>query len=229
MKVTFLGHAACLIEANGTRLVIDPFLRGNPKAALQPEELQVDVVLVTHGHQDHLGDSVEIAKKSDALLIGVHELALYCQALGVKKVHGMSIGGAYNFEFGRIKMVPALHSSALVADGQITYLGAACGYVIQMDQLTIYHAGDTGLFSDMALIGEEFAIDLAILPIGDNYVMGPGDAVRASQLLLPKRVLPIHYDTFPVIRQDVQKFKEQVEEVLGLEVLALHPGESISL
>lgn len=226
MKVTFLGHAACLIEEGGKRIVIDPFLTGNPQATLKPSELQVDAVLVTHGHGDHLGDTVEIAKKSNALVVGIHELALFCQSQGAPRVHGMNIGGAYPFDFGRVKMMPALHSSATMVNGQWVYLGEPCGYIIQMGELTIYHAGDTGLFGDMALIGEQFDIDLAFLPIGNNYVMGPGDALRAVQYLMPKRIVPIHYNTFPVIEQDAEEFKRRVEEISDTECIVLKPGQS---
>ena len=229
MKITFLGHAACLIEEGGKRVVIDPFLTGNPKAAMQAADLQVDAVLVTHGHGDHLGDSVEIAKKSDAMLVGIHELAIYCQGKGAPKTHGMNIGGAYPFEFGRVKMVPALHSSAVMEKGQFIYMGEPCGYILQMGEFTIYHAGDTGLFGDMALIGEQFDIDVAILPIGNNYVMGPGDALRAVQYLMPKQVIPIHYNTFPVIEQDAEEFKRRVEDISDTECVVLNPGESLEI
>lgn len=229
MQVTFLGHAACLIEEGGKRVVIDPFLTGNPVATMKASELNVDAILVTHGHNDHIGDTVEIAKRTNALVVGIHELALYCAGQGAPKVHGMSIGGAYSFDFGRVKMVPAMHSSSIQVNGQMIYLGEPCGFVLQMGDYTIYHAGDTGLFGDMALIGDQFDIDLAILPIGDNYVMGPRDAVRAVQLLMPKAVVPIHYNTFPVIAQDAQEFKRLVEEVTDAECEVLKPGDSVTL
>lgn len=229
MKVTFLGHAACLIEEGGRSIVIDPFLTGNPKAAVQAGDLKVDAVLVTHGHSDHLGDTLRLARESDALVVGIHELALYCQSQGAPRVHGMNIGGAYAFDFGRVKMVQALHSSAAMVNGQLIYLGDACGYIIQMGDFTVYHAGDTGLFGDMSLIGEQFDIDLALLPIGNNYVMGPGDALRAVQMLMPRLVVPIHYDTFPVIQQDAAEFRRRVEEVTDAECVILQPGEKVEL
>lgn len=229
MKITFLGHSATLIEEGGKAIVIDPWLNGNPQAAIKPAELNVDAVLVTHGHGDHLGDTVEIAQNSDALVIGIYELALYCQAQGAPKIHGLSIGGGYNFDFGRVKMVPAMHSSSIMEDGKPIYMGDAGGFVVQMGDLTVYHAGDTGLFGDMALIGEQFDIDVAILPIGDNFVMNPADAVRAIQMLMPKRVVPIHYNTFPVIQQDVQEFKRQVEEVTDAECIVLNSGDHLEI
>ncbi|MGI6037958.1 MAG: metal-dependent hydrolase [Limnochordia bacterium] len=222
MKITFLGHACFLIEGEGYSLVIDPFLRDNPQAARQPEELEVDAVLVTHGHSDHLGDALEIAGNSQTVIIAPFELAMYCERQGAQ-VHPMQIGGGYEFPFGYVKLTPAFHGSAVIGE-TIEYTGNPCGFIFKAEGKTVYHAGDTGLFGDMELIGSE-GIDVACLPIGDNFVMGIEDAVRAVELLQPKKVIPMHYNTFDLIRQDPEEFARRV----GPRAVVLEPGGQLEI
>ena len=206
-KLTYLGHSAFLVEGSQGRIVIDPFLTGNPVAAAKPEEVKVGWVLLTHGHGDHIGDSVAIAKANNATIIAPFELANYCGGQGAE-VHPMHIGGAREFPFGRVKLTIAHHGSC-APDG--TYTGNPCGFLVTMDGTTLYHPGDTGLFLDMQLIGEMNPIDVAVLPIGDNFTMGIDDAVKATELLKPGMVIPMHYKTFDVIDVDPQEFVARVE------------------
>jgi len=224
-KLTFLGHSAWYIEGSNVRLVIDPFLTDNPQSKFKPGDLQVDYVLLTHGHGDHLGDAVEIAKQNNATLVAPYELALYCQNKGVENIHPMHIGGGYNFPFGRVKLTIAHHGS-MAPDG--TYTGNPCGFLVTVDGKTIYHAGDTGLFYDMKLIGETNSIDAALLPIGDNFTMGIDDAVKAVELLQPRLAIPMHYKTFDVIDADPEEFVRKVSEK-GLKAQVVPPGESIEI
>lgn len=229
MKVTFHGHSCFLIETNHARLLIDPFLSGNPAAVLQPDEVDVDVILLTHGHNDHLGDTVEIAKRTKAQVIASHELATWLSWQGVE-AHGMSIGGRYQSNFGLVQLTPAFHGNGYVDEEkrEIVYMGMPAGLVIQVDGKTLYHAGDTSLFSDMQLIKRKYQIDLAMLPIGDNYTMGPDDAVLAAEWVGAKRVVPMHYNTFPVIEQDPDSFVKKLA-AKAITGVVLKAGESIDL
>lgn len=225
LKLTWFGHAALGLETGGYRLLVDPFLSGNPAASASPEGISADFVLITHGHGDHVGDAVQIAKRSDALVISNFEICNWIAKQGVK-THAQHLGGGFRHPFGYLKLTLALHGSAL-PDG--SYGGNPAGFLLTAnDGQKIYLAGDTGLFGDMRLIGEE-GIDLAVLPIGDNYTMGPADALRAVKLIAPRHVVPIHYDTFPLIAQDVQRWAQQVEQETGSKVHILKPGESLSL
>ncbi len=225
LKLTWFGHAALGLETGGYRLLVDPFLSGNPAASASPEGISADFVLITHGHGDHVGDAVQIAKRSDALVISNFEICNWIAKQGVK-THAQHLGGGFRHPFGYLKLTLALHGSAL-PDG--SYGGNPAGFLLTTnDGQKIYLAGDTGLFGDMRLIGEE-GIDLAVLPIGDNYTMGPADALRAVKLIAPRHVVPIHYDTFPLIAQDVQRWAQQVEQETGSKVHILKPGESLSL
>ena len=219
--LTYLGHSAFLVDGANGRIVIDPFLTGNPTAAAAPEEIEVDHVLLTHGHGDHIGDSVAIATANDATIVAPFELANYCSQQGAK-VHPMHIGGAFQFPFGRVKLTIAHHGSA-APDG--TYTGNPCGFLVTMDGRTLYHPGDTGLFLDMKLIGEMNAIDVALLPIGDNFTMGIEDAVKATEFLQPGVVIPMHYKTFDVIDVEPQEFVERVTAA-GFTAKLLGPGDS---
>ncbi|MFU8892415.1 MAG: metal-dependent hydrolase [Luteolibacter sp.] len=227
MKITYLGHSGFLIETASSRIAIDPFLTGNPVATMKASDVKCDYLILTHGHEDHSGDAEEIAKANDATLIANHEIAMFFAAKGVAKTHGMNPGGGFHFPFGRVKMTVAHHSSSMNAGANTLYMGVACGVVIEADGLRVYHAGDTALFSDMRLIARG-GIDLALLPIGDNYTMGPDDALDALELLKPSITVPIHYNTWPPIAQDAEKFAGEAA-ASGHEVNVLAPGEVLDL
>lgn len=217
VKTTYLGHSAICIEASKI-IYIDPFLNENPTASISTNQITTaDIVIATHDHADHIGDAFEICKKTSATLVGVHELAVEAENFGVH-AEGMNIGGTINIEGITINMVNAQHSSSN---------GHPVGVVIETEGTTIYHPGDTGLFGDMRIIGEFFDIDLAFLPIGDRYTMGTKSAAKAVEYLKPKKVVPVHYNTFPLVQADPNKFKELVGDLA--EVLILNPGESIEL
>lgn len=226
VKVRFHGHACFSLSTPEHTLVIDPWFTDNPLADLEAKDINCDYILVTHGHFDHLGDAVSIAKRTGATIIGVAELATYCANQGAKS-HGMHIGGGYQFPFGRLQLTPAWHGSSVL--GENLYLGCPCGFVIQLEGKYIYHAGDTGLFGDMELLGNKYPLDLALLPIGDNFIMGPDDAVTAAKLLRPKTVIPMHYNTFDIIRQDPYLFKEKVEAATTVKCEVIEPGQIFSL
>lgn len=226
MQIIYLGHSCFLIETSAARLLIDPFLTGNPLAALKPSEVRCDYVLVTHGHEDHTGDALAVAQDNNATIISNYEIAEYFAAQGAK-THGMNPGGAFRFPFGRVKLTPAIHSSSVNAGLNPVYLGEACGILLEADGKRIYHAGDTALFSDMRLIARG-GLDLAIIPIGDNYTMGPEDALDALDFLQPRLSVPVHYNTWPPIAQDAAAFASAAK-TRGHAVTALPPGGSLTL
>ncbi len=224
-KATFLGHA-CVGLTDGThKLIVDPFLTDNPQATVPADEIEVNYILTTHGHGDHLGDTVSIAKRTGATVIASFELANLCGRQGAE-IHPMHIGGAHAFDFGRVKLTIAHHGGGAGDDASI-YTGPPVGFLITIGGKTVYHAGDTGLFIDMKLIGEMNSIDLAFLPIGDNFTMGIDDAVKAVEFLKPKKVVPIHYGTWPLIEVDPAEFASKVEKTKTAEVVILKPGESV--
>jgi len=226
LKATFYGHS-CVFATDGRyKIIIDPFITGNPQATVKADDVDVDYILATHGHGDHLGDAVDISKRTGATIIAPNELATWVTQKGAL-AHNMHIGGAYNFEFGRVKLTIAHHGSA-AGDSGLEYTGNPCGFVFTMGGKTIYHTGDTGLFLDMKLIGEINKIDLMFLPIGDNFTMGIDDAVRAVEFVKPKVVVPIHYDTWPVIAADPGEFKKKLDGQ-GVKVEILKPNQSIEL
>lgn len=227
-RLTFLGHSSWLIEGARHSLIVDPFLNGNPKAALKPEDIKVDFVVVTHGHGDHVGDGIDIARRNNATLIANFEVATYCGHHGCE-THAMHIGGAHRFPFGRVKLTIAHHGSGISReDGSFAYGGNPCGVVLTVDGKTTYHAGDTGLFLDMKLIGERDPLDVALLPIGDNYTMGVDDAVAAAGFLKAKLTVPMHYGTFPLIDTDPKEFVDKVRRN-GQEARVVEVGESLEI
>ena len=222
VKLTFYGHSCWVIQGAGTSILIDPFLTGNPLAPVEPGSVVPNYVIVTHGHADHVGDASAIAQRSDATVVAPVEVARYLQRQGHGKTVDLNIGGAEDFPFGRIKLTLAFHSSSL-PDG--SYGGNPSGALVTIADRKIYHAGDTGLFHDMRLIGEE-GLDAALLPIGDHYTMGPDDAIRAVRLLAPKLVIPMHYGTFSAVDQDPALFARRVETEVGVSCMVLMPGQS---
>lgn len=224
-KLTWLGHAALALETGGYRLLIDPYLTENPAAAVSPEVLEADFILISHGHFDHVGDALTLAQRTGATLISNFEIVNWYGKRGLEKTHAQHLGGGHKHPFGYLKFTLALHGSGLPdgADG-----GNPCGFLLTTnDGKKIYLAQDTGLFGDMKLIGEE-GLDLAVIPIGDNFTMGPDDALRAVQFLEPKVVIPIHYNTWELIAQDANAWAERVEKKTKTQVLTLKPGESYS-
>lgn len=221
LKLRFLGHATWYVEAGGVRAVIDPFLRGNPRAAATPEELRVDCVLVTHAHDDHKADAVEIARRNDALLISTFEIAAWAAEQGAR-THGMHLGGRHRLGDGYVRVVPAYHGSGIAG-------GHAAGFVLHLGGVSFYHAGDTSLFGDMRLLGGTIErVDVAALPIGDNFTMGIDDAVIAVEWIRPRIAVPMHYGTFPAIDVDPGEFQRKVaERGLPTEVRILSPGEEL--
>lgn len=225
MKLTWHGHSCVLIEGGGAKILVDPFFTGNGQAKASADEVEADFIVLTHGHGDHYGDTTAIAKRTGATVIGNFEVVNFAQKEGVEKAHPMHIGGGHDFSFGRLKLTIAHHGSSM-PDG--SYGGNPAGLLFTIDGKTLYHAGDTGLFMDMQLIGEA-GIDFAILPIGDNFTMGPDDALRAVQFLKPKRVMPVHYNTWPLIEQDAQAWIERAKEATGADGIIPAIGESFDI
>ncbi|UJF35453.1 metal-dependent hydrolase [Paenibacillus hexagrammi] len=229
LRIEYHGHSCIQVSDGQHSIIIDPFLSDNPAASAKPESIKADYVLLTHAHADHIQDAASITKQNDATLIAIHELATYMSWQGIK-TQDMNIGGKLSLGFAEIHMVPAFHSSGIILHDQksIVYAGMPAGLVIKWNGTTILHAGDTNLFSDMKLIGDKHSIDLAFLPIGDLYTMGPEDAVTAAEWLKAKFVVPVHYNTFSLIEQDGNAFIEQLAGK-GIKGKALRPGESIEL
>lgn len=224
LNLTYLSHSSFILDDGTHRLIIDPFITGNPTCPVKAEDVHAQFIVLTHAHGDHLGDGLELARKHSATIIAVNELANYVASKGAT-AHNMHIGGAHMFPFGRLKFTIAHHGSAS-PEGH--YMGEPAGVVITMGGKTVYHTGDTGLFLDMQLIGQRNSIDCMLAPIGDNFTMGVEDAVKAVEFVAPGLAIPMHYNTFPVIAADPQLFRSGVEG-LGLRARVLDYGETIPL
>ena len=223
MKLIYFGHSSFVISTNGVNILIDPFLDGNSNSPVKSDAVKADYIIITHGHGDHFGDTFKIAKRTGAQIICVYELANFCEQKGYT-AHGMHIGGGFNFPFGRVKFTIAHHGSSISG----VYMGAPAGVLITAESKTVYHTGDTGLFLDMKLIGELNAVDAMLLPIGDNFTMGIDDAVKAVEFVNPKVAIPMHFNTFPVIKADPQLFLQKAASV-GKKVRVMNFGEEIEL
>jgi L-ascorbate metabolism protein UlaG (beta-lactamase superfamily) len=221
--IRWLGQSCFEIKAGGTTVLVDPFLTGNPKAAASADEMEPDVILLTHGHADHLGDTVDIAKRTGATVVAIVELAAEIGGDGVENVIDPNYGGTVTFDWGWVKLVPAWHTA--VSPSGTPHMPA--GLLIHIGDRLIYHLGDTALFSDMQLIAKRGdKVDLALVPIGGHYTMDRYDAVTAVGFIEPQQVIPCHYNTFPAIETDAQAFKQDVQQAGFSEVLVLDPGDS---
>ena len=224
-KLTWLGHGAWSIGSGEHRVLLDPYIGDSPTAPVGVDELEADHILVSHGHGDHLGDCLSIARRTGAMVIANFEICQWLAGQGVENTHPMNLGGSCDRPFGTVKMTLAHHSSSM-PNG--SYGGCACGFLLGLAEGNVYFACDTALFYDMKLIGKT-GLDLAVVPIGDNFTMGPDDAIRAVEMLMPRRVVPVHVNTWPVIEQDVEAWAERVLRTTSAEPVILTPGESISL
>lgn len=226
-RITFHGQSTFTLEApDGTRIVIDPWFDDNPLATVGPEEVgKVDYIFCTHGHYDHFADAVPLAKRTGAQVVGTVEIVGYVQSQGIEDVHPMNVGGGCTFPFGYVKMTPALHGGMVAGDETGRFTTFPAGFLFNLGDCRLYHAGDTALTMDMKLLNGK--VDVALLPIGDNFTMGPEDAATAVEFIGPSTVVPMHYDTYPLIRQDPEAFRRKVGTRATVEVLM--PGETLEL
>ena len=216
INITYLGHSGFTVEGDGHTIAIDPFLTDNPVATIEPDAVRCGSIALTHGHADHVGDTVDIARNNDATLYAAFEICEYLGGKGVKNVQPMNPGGKVATDFGFVALTQAFHSSSY--EGR--YMGLPCGVIINIAGFTLYHCGDTALFGDMELIGEIYRPDIAMIPIGDRFTMGPELATRAAELIRPKVAIPIHYKTWPLLVQEASGFRPS-----GVEMKELKPGE----
>ncbi len=224
-RLTWHGHSCFSLDTDdGTHLIIDPWLTGNPKADIAADDIEnLDFILVTHGHSDHFADVIPLAKRTGATVLASYEIANFVQSQGVENVHPLHIGGGHIFSFGYAKMTPALHGGEVSGDDEGKFTTMPAGWWVKLnDGKRLYHAGDTGLIMDMKLL--EGQVDVALLPIGDNFTMGPADAVRAVEFIKPRTVIPMHYNTFPLLEQDPKAFAAAVGD--QARVVVLDPGQS---
>lgn len=219
-KFHYINHACFMIEKNNSAIIFDPFLDGNPEG-LQANDIKVDYIFISHGHFDHLGSAFEIAKNCDSTIISTAEICGLAEAAGCK-AHAMHLGGTFMFPFGKVRVAMAFHGSGVPG-------GHACGFVVDFYGTKVYFAGDTALYSDMQLLPQLDAFDYAVLPIGGNFTMDPKDAAIAAKFLQAKYVIPVHYNTWPPIAQDVDAYKADVEATTSSKVLIVKPGETIEL